>query len=67
MRFSKDFPDKLRSSILASEVIARKVQLKKKVRNFKACALFITKKLLLLPLMIKKDFIIALDVKLMAI
>jgi len=67
MRFSKDFPDKLRSSILVSEVIARKVQLKKKAKNFKVYVLFITKKLLLLPLMIKKDFIIALALKLMAI
>lgn len=40
MRFSKDFPDKLRSSILASEVIARKVQLKKKGKEFQGLCPF---------------------------
>ena len=40
MRFSKDFPDKLRSSILASEVIARKVQLKKKGKKFQGLCPF---------------------------
>lgn len=34
MNFSKDFPEKLRSSILISEVIGKKVRLKKQGKNF---------------------------------
>lgn len=34
MNFAKDFPDKLRSSILASEVIGKKVRLKKRGKEF---------------------------------
>ena len=34
MQFPQDFPDKLRSSILVSEVVGKKVVLKKKGREF---------------------------------
>ena len=34
MNFAKDFPEKLRSSILASEVIGKKVRLKKKGKDY---------------------------------
>ena len=34
MNFAKDFPEKLRSSILASEVIGKKVRLKKRGKDY---------------------------------
>ena len=34
MNFAKDFPDKLRASILASEVVGKKVRLKKRGKEF---------------------------------
>lgn len=40
MRFSQDFPDKLRSSILVSEVVGKKVQLKKKGKEYQGLCPF---------------------------
>ncbi len=40
MQFPKDFPDKLRSSILASEVVGKKVQLKQRGKEFQGLCPF---------------------------